>query len=87
MLAPGRHVRWGRNLTLDAQDTRKASLPVAGQDVLTADNISEAVVPMLVAGIRDRTGSYGQGFTVLVILAALGAVAVSLLPKKKPDGQ
>ncbi len=38
--------------------------------VLTADNISEAVVPMLVAGIRDRTGSYGQGFTVLVVLAA-----------------
>src|SRR5690349_9772195 len=32
--------------------------------VLTADNISEAVVPMLVAGIRDRTGSYAQGFTV-----------------------
>jgi sugar phosphate permease len=51
--------------------------------VLTADNISEAVVPMLVAGIRDRTGSYAQGFTVLVILAALGAVAVSLLPRKK----
>jgi sugar phosphate permease len=51
--------------------------------VLTADNISEAVVPMLVAGIRDRTGSYAQGFTVLVILAALGAGAVSLLPRKK----
>jgi len=40
VLAPGRHVRWGRNLTLDAQDTRKASLLVAGQDVLTADNIA-----------------------------------------------
>jgi MFS family permease len=51
--------------------------------VLTADNISEAVVPMLVATIRDRTGSYSQGFTVLVVLAALGAVAVSLLPKTR----
>ena len=50
--------------------------------VLTADNISEAVVPMLVAGIRDRTGSYGQGFTVLVVLAAVGAFAVSMLPKR-----
>jgi regulator of protease activity HflC (stomatin/prohibitin superfamily) len=39
-LAPGRHVRWGRNITLDAQDTRKASLAVAGQEVLTADNIA-----------------------------------------------
>jgi len=52
--------------------------------VLTADNISEAVVPMLVAGIRDRTGSYAQGFTVLVVLAVLGAIAVSLLPRQRP---
>jgi regulator of protease activity HflC (stomatin/prohibitin superfamily) len=40
VLAPGRHVRWGRNLTLDAQDTRKTALTVAGQEVLTADNVS-----------------------------------------------
>jgi len=26
-LAPGRHVRWGRNFTLGAQDTRKRSSP------------------------------------------------------------
>ena len=48
--------------------------------VITADNVSEAVVPMLVAGLRDRLGSYGPGFAVLVVLALLGAVAVSLLP-------
>lgn len=40
VLAPGRHVRWGLNFTLDAQDTRKTFLAVAGQDVLTSDNIS-----------------------------------------------
>ena len=39
-LAPGRHVHWGRNFTLGAQDTRKAFLAVAGQEVLTADNIA-----------------------------------------------
>ncbi len=39
LLAPGRHVRWGRNFTLGAQDTRKTFLAVAGQEVLTADNI------------------------------------------------
>jgi regulator of protease activity HflC (stomatin/prohibitin superfamily) len=39
VLRPGRHVRWGRNLTLDPQDTRKAFLAVAGQEVLTSDNI------------------------------------------------
>ena len=36
-LGAGRHVRWGRHFTLDAQDLRKASLLVAGQEVLTAD--------------------------------------------------
>ncbi len=50
--------------------------------VLTADSVSESLVPMLVAGLRDTTGSYGAGFLVLVALAALGAVAVSLLPGK-----
>src|SRR5439155_1089485 len=39
VLHAGRHIRWGRHYTLDAQDVRKASLLVAGQDVLTADNV------------------------------------------------
>jgi len=38
-LGAGRHIRWGRHYTLGAQDVRKASLLVAGQDVLTADNV------------------------------------------------
>jgi MFS family permease len=50
--------------------------------VLTADGIAEATAPMLVAGIRDATGSYAGGFAVLIGLAALGAVAVALLPKR-----
>jgi nitrate/nitrite transporter NarK len=49
--------------------------------VLTADGVAEAVVPMAVAALRDRAGSYGPGFALLVALAALGAVAVSLLPR------
>jgi sugar phosphate permease len=48
--------------------------------VLTADSVAEAVVPMIVAGVRDRTGSYEGGFFVLVTLALLGAIAVSGLP-------
>ena len=48
--------------------------------VLTADSVAESVVPMIVAGLRDSTGSYGPGFMVLVGLAAVGAIAVSLLP-------
>jgi MFS family permease len=52
--------------------------------VLTADGIAEATAPMLVAGIRDASGSYSRGFAVLIGLAALGAVAVALLPKRLP---
>jgi MFS family permease len=50
--------------------------------VLTADGVSEAVVPMIVAGIRDRSGSYEMGFLILLVLAAIGAIAVSLLPAR-----
>lgn len=39
VLGAGRHMRWGRHFTLGAQDIRKTSLLVAGQEVLTADNI------------------------------------------------
>jgi sugar phosphate permease len=49
--------------------------------VLTADSVSESLVPMFVASMRDSTGSYGSGFLVLVVLAAIGAAAVALLPK------
>jgi sugar phosphate permease len=50
--------------------------------VLTADGVAEAVVPMAVATIRDRTGSYANGFLLLVAFAAAGAVAVTLLPRR-----
>jgi sugar phosphate permease len=49
--------------------------------VLTADSVSESLVPMYVASTRDQTGSYGSGFLVLVVLAAIGALAVALLPR------
>jgi MFS family permease len=51
--------------------------------VLTADGVAEALVPMAVATVRDHTGSYTLGFALLVALAALGAVAVALLPGRK----
>jgi len=51
--------------------------------VLTADGVSEALSPMFVAGLRDRVGSYRPGFLLLMGMAAVGAVAVSLLPKRR----
>ncbi len=53
--------------------------------ILTADGIAEALAPMLAASMRDRTGTYAMGFLLLIVLAAVGAVAVSLLPKKKGE--
>jgi sugar phosphate permease len=50
--------------------------------VLTADGVAEAVVPMGVASLRDSTGAYSTGFMLLVGLAAAGAIAVALLPRR-----
>jgi MFS family permease len=55
--------------------------------VLTADSVAEALVPMLVASLRDRLGTYEGGFLVLVTLALIGAVAVSCLPRRAAGEQ
>jgi hypothetical protein len=36
---------------------------------------------MLVASMRDSADSYASGFLLLVVLAAIGAAAVALLPR------
>jgi hypothetical protein len=53
--------------------------------ILTADGVAEALAPMLVASVRDSTRSYAGGFTILLVLAAIGALAVAFLPKKRSD--
>jgi sugar phosphate permease len=52
--------------------------------VITADGVAEAVLPMLIGYLRDWTGSYNTGFVTLICIAILGAVAVALLPRKRP---
>ena len=49
--------------------------------VVTADGVAEAVSPMLVGYLRDVTGTYRIGFTALISVALLGALAISLLPR------
>lgn len=39
VLRAGRHIRWGRHFTLGVSDLRKTSVLVAGQEVLSADNV------------------------------------------------
>ena len=52
--------------------------------VVTADGVAEATAPMLVGYLRDATGSYQAGFSVLIAVALAGATAVALLPGRKP---
>ena len=52
--------------------------------VLTADSVAEAAVPMTVAAMRDQSGSYTNGFGLLAVLAVVGAIAVSFLPRRGP---
>jgi MFS family permease len=51
--------------------------------VITADGIAEALAPMLAAYLRDKSGSYANGFAALIVLAIVGTIAVSFLPRKE----
>ena len=51
--------------------------------VITVDGLAEALAPYLAAYLRDRTGSYANGFAALIVLAVIGTVAVAMLPSKK----
>jgi len=51
--------------------------------VLTADGLAEAFSPMLVGWLRDKSGSYANGFAALIVLAVAGIIAVAMLPKKE----
>jgi regulator of protease activity HflC (stomatin/prohibitin superfamily) len=52
-LAAGRYVRWGRQFSLGTTDIRKASLMVAGQEVLTADNVGLKVALLVTYQVID----------------------------------
>ena len=44
--------------------------------IITSDSVGEAIMPFIVARIRENTGSYGPGFLVLSILSIIGAAAI-----------
>ena len=56
-LAAGRHVRWGENFRIVLVDTRKALLQVAGQEVLSADNVGVKLSVVLTTQIVDAAKS------------------------------
>jgi sugar phosphate permease len=50
--------------------------------VLTADGLAEALSPFGVGWLRDRNGSYANGFAALILLAIAGIFAIAMLPRK-----
>src|SRR5688572_19209828 len=52
-LAAGRHVRWGKHFRVALVDTRKTLLQVAGQEVLSADNVGVKLSIVLTTQIVD----------------------------------
>ena len=88
MLGAGRHIRWGRHFTLDAQDLRKASLLVAGQEVLTADNVGLKLSLLVTYQVTDPTKAAHEtqnwqgdlyNFAQLALRTVVSGVAVEAL--------
>jgi sugar phosphate permease len=51
--------------------------------IITVDGLAEAFGPILAGLLRDKSGSYSTGFTALIVLSAIGTVAVWMLPKNQ----
>ncbi len=51
--------------------------------IIVVDGLAEAWVPKLVGRLRDQNPNYTKGFALMIGLALLGALAISLLPRKE----
>jgi len=88
VLNTGRHVRYGRHYTATLFDLRKASLVVAGQEVLTADNVGLKVSLVLTYQVTDAVKASHEtqnwvgdlyNAAQLALRGVVGAVAVDAL--------
>jgi regulator of protease activity HflC (stomatin/prohibitin superfamily) len=88
VLSAGRHVRWGRHYSVDAQDARRNSLLVAGQEVLTADHVglklSLVVIYQVVDAVKaahETQNWQGDLYNAaqLALRGVVGGVAVEAL--------
>jgi regulator of protease activity HflC (stomatin/prohibitin superfamily) len=88
VLGSGCHIRWGRHFALGVNDLRKTSLLVAGQDVLTADNVSlklslfvnyQVVEPVKAA--HETQNWHGELYNAaqLALRAVVGGVPIEAL--------
>jgi regulator of protease activity HflC (stomatin/prohibitin superfamily) len=94
VLGAGRHIRWGRHFTLGAQDLRKGALVVAGQEVLTADNVGLKLSLIVTYQVTDpaKAAHESQNWqgdlyngTQLALRAVVGGVAVETLLNQRVE--
>jgi len=94
LLGAGRHVRWGRHFTLDAQDLRKASLQVAGQEVLTSDNVGLKLSVLMTYQVIDPAKAAHQtqnwtgdlyNFAQLAVRTVVGGLSVESLLNQRQE--
>jgi len=87
-LGAGRHVRWGRFFSNCLQDLCKTSLLVAGQDVLTADNVGLKLSLLATYQVTDPAKAAHEtqswqvdlyNFAQLALRAVVGGVAPEAL--------
>jgi regulator of protease activity HflC (stomatin/prohibitin superfamily) len=93
-LGAGRHIRWGRHYTIDAQDLRKTALLVAGQEVLTADNVGLKLSLLVTYQVADPVKAAHEtqnwrgdvyNFAQLALRGVVGGVAVEALLGQRLD--
>jgi regulator of protease activity HflC (stomatin/prohibitin superfamily) len=94
VLGAGRHIRWGRHYTVGAADLRKTSLLVAGQEVLTADNVGLKLSVLVAYHVSDpaKAAHDTQNWqgdlhnaAQLALRAVVGAFAVEALLSQRLD--
>jgi regulator of protease activity HflC (stomatin/prohibitin superfamily) len=93
-LGVGRNIRWGRGFTLAHQDLRKTILPITGQEVLTADNVSlkanlsvsyQVVDPVKALHEAQNWAADLHNQVQLALRAVVGELAVETLVTQRPS--
>jgi len=93
-LGVGRHVRWGRFYSTRLQDLRKTSLVVAGQDVLTADNVGLKLSLLVTYQVTDPAKAAHEtqnwqgdlyNAAQVALRAVVGGVAVEALLNQRVE--
>jgi len=88
VLGAGRHVRWGRFYSTRLHDLRKTSLLIAGQEVLTADNVGlkasllvtyQVVDPVKATHETQNWSADLHNAAQLALRAVVGGIAVETL--------